>query len=172
MLRMKKPPYAALSHASHSECVACILARATKAMKPIPAKSNIIISDVDTSGHCIWWSAAGIEPSTVSILWSEAVAGEVFVFCLIGPALLADSALCSTDSVPGRRRLGRRGRRRAVVCGRRDNFRFGALNSPAAARLYLCPASSHLDLHDAGAGTRPSGRSIHLRVWLRLLLPC
>jgi PPP family 3-phenylpropionic acid transporter len=36
----------------------------------------------------IWWSAAGIEPSTISILWSEAVAAEVVVFFLIGPALL------------------------------------------------------------------------------------
>jgi PPP family 3-phenylpropionic acid transporter len=36
----------------------------------------------------IWWSAAGIEPSTISILWSEAVAAEVIVFFLIGPALL------------------------------------------------------------------------------------
>ena len=36
----------------------------------------------------IWWSAAGIAPSTISILWSEAVAAEVVVFFLIGPALL------------------------------------------------------------------------------------
>jgi MFS transporter, PPP family, 3-phenylpropionic acid transporter len=36
----------------------------------------------------IWWSAAGIEPSTISLLWSEAVAAEVVVFFVIGPALL------------------------------------------------------------------------------------
>jgi PPP family 3-phenylpropionic acid transporter len=36
----------------------------------------------------IWWSAAEIEPSTISILWSEAVAAEVVVFFVIGPALL------------------------------------------------------------------------------------
>ena len=36
----------------------------------------------------ISWSAAGIEPSAISILWSEAVAAEVVVFFLIGPALL------------------------------------------------------------------------------------
>jgi PPP family 3-phenylpropionic acid transporter len=36
----------------------------------------------------IWWSAAGIEPSAISILWSEAVAAEVVVFFLIGPALI------------------------------------------------------------------------------------
>jgi PPP family 3-phenylpropionic acid transporter len=35
----------------------------------------------------IWWSAAGIEPSAISILWSEAVAAEVVVFFVIGPAL-------------------------------------------------------------------------------------
>ena len=36
----------------------------------------------------IWWSGAGIEPSIISVLWSEAVAAEVVVFFLIGPALL------------------------------------------------------------------------------------
>jgi PPP family 3-phenylpropionic acid transporter len=36
----------------------------------------------------IRWGAAGIEPWTISILWSEAVAAEVIVFFLIGPALL------------------------------------------------------------------------------------
>jgi PPP family 3-phenylpropionic acid transporter len=36
----------------------------------------------------IWWSAAGISPSAISVLWSEAVAAEVVVFFLIGPALL------------------------------------------------------------------------------------
>jgi PPP family 3-phenylpropionic acid transporter len=36
----------------------------------------------------IRWSAAGIETSVISILWSEAVAAEVLVFFLIGPALL------------------------------------------------------------------------------------
>jgi PPP family 3-phenylpropionic acid transporter len=36
----------------------------------------------------IWWSAAGIEPSTISLLWSEAVAAEVVVFFVLGPALL------------------------------------------------------------------------------------
>jgi MFS transporter, PPP family, 3-phenylpropionic acid transporter len=36
----------------------------------------------------IWWSASGIDPSAISILWSEAVAAEVVVFFFIGPALL------------------------------------------------------------------------------------
>lgn len=37
----------------------------------------------------IRWSAAGIGPGAASVLWSEAVAAEVIVFLLIGPALLA-----------------------------------------------------------------------------------
>jgi len=36
----------------------------------------------------IRWSAAGISPATTSMLWSESVAAEVFVFFLVGPALL------------------------------------------------------------------------------------
>jgi PPP family 3-phenylpropionic acid transporter len=37
----------------------------------------------------IRWSAAGISPATVSLLWSESVAAEVLVFFGIGPALVA-----------------------------------------------------------------------------------
>ena len=36
----------------------------------------------------IRWSAAGIGPATVSLLWSESVAAEVFVFFVIGPPLV------------------------------------------------------------------------------------
>ena len=36
----------------------------------------------------IRWSAAGISPVTISLLWSESVAAEVVVFFLIGPALV------------------------------------------------------------------------------------
>jgi PPP family 3-phenylpropionic acid transporter len=36
----------------------------------------------------IRWSAAGISPEISSLLWSEAVAAEVLVFWLIGPALV------------------------------------------------------------------------------------
>jgi MFS transporter, PPP family, 3-phenylpropionic acid transporter len=36
----------------------------------------------------IRWSNAGIGSSVISILWSEAVAAEVFVFFLVGPALI------------------------------------------------------------------------------------
>lgn len=41
-----------------------------------------------TRSQSFWWSAAGIEPATISFLWSEAVAAEVVVFFLIGPALV------------------------------------------------------------------------------------
>jgi PPP family 3-phenylpropionic acid transporter len=36
----------------------------------------------------IRWTAAGISPATVSLLWSESVAAEVLVFFIIGPALI------------------------------------------------------------------------------------
>ena len=36
----------------------------------------------------IRWSAGGMSAATASILWSEAVAAEVLVFFLIGPALV------------------------------------------------------------------------------------
>jgi PPP family 3-phenylpropionic acid transporter len=36
----------------------------------------------------IRWSAAGLDASTISLLWSEAVAAEVVVFFLVGPWLL------------------------------------------------------------------------------------
>src|SRR4030088_874843 len=36
----------------------------------------------------IRWSDAGMDTSVISVLWSEAVAAEVFVFFLIGPALI------------------------------------------------------------------------------------
>jgi MFS transporter, PPP family, 3-phenylpropionic acid transporter len=36
----------------------------------------------------IRWREAGISPATISVLWSEAVAAEVLVFFVIGPALV------------------------------------------------------------------------------------
>ncbi|HET7392848.1 MAG TPA: MFS transporter [Candidatus Binatia bacterium] len=36
----------------------------------------------------IRWSAAGISPGAASLLWSESVAAEVFVFFVVGPALV------------------------------------------------------------------------------------
>jgi PPP family 3-phenylpropionic acid transporter len=55
----------------------------------------IIVSSLVYGSHAmhdafavIRWSAAGIDTSIISVLWSEAVAAEVIVFFLIGPALL------------------------------------------------------------------------------------
>ena len=36
----------------------------------------------------IRWNAAGLAPAVISLLWSEAVAAEVLVFLVIGPALI------------------------------------------------------------------------------------
>ena len=36
----------------------------------------------------IRWNAAGISPTTISLLWSEAVVAEVIVFVLLGPRLV------------------------------------------------------------------------------------
>jgi PPP family 3-phenylpropionic acid transporter len=36
----------------------------------------------------IWWNDAGLGPGITSVLWSEAVAAEVIVFVLVGPALV------------------------------------------------------------------------------------
>ena len=36
----------------------------------------------------IRWSAAGVSPATVSVLWSESVAAEVLVFFIIGPTIV------------------------------------------------------------------------------------
>jgi PPP family 3-phenylpropionic acid transporter len=36
----------------------------------------------------IQWNASGISPTTISVLWSEAVVAEVIVFTLIGPRLV------------------------------------------------------------------------------------
>ena len=42
----------------------------------------------------IRWSDAGMDASVISVLWSEAVASEVMVFFLIGPALLRRIGPC------------------------------------------------------------------------------
>jgi PPP family 3-phenylpropionic acid transporter len=52
----------------------------------------------------IRWSAAGITPATASLLWSESVAAEVFVFFVIGPSLvtrLTPAGALATASVAG-----------------------------------------------------------------------
>ena len=58
-------------------------------------RSLVIVAALILGSHAmhdafavIRWSAAGISPTTVSLLWSESVAAEVLVFFVIGPALV------------------------------------------------------------------------------------
>jgi PPP family 3-phenylpropionic acid transporter len=63
----------------------------------IPAFRNLVlVSALVLGSHAmhdafavIRWTAAGISPAMASLLWSEAVAAEVIVFFLAGPALVA-----------------------------------------------------------------------------------
>ena len=55
----------------------------------------MLVSTLVLSSHAmhdtfavIRWSAAGVTPVTVSVLWSESVAAEVVVFFLVGPSLV------------------------------------------------------------------------------------
>jgi MFS transporter, PPP family, 3-phenylpropionic acid transporter len=47
----------------------------------------------------IRWSDAGMDASVISVLWSEAVASEVMVFFLIGPALLRRIGPCGAAAL-------------------------------------------------------------------------
>jgi MFS transporter, PPP family, 3-phenylpropionic acid transporter len=66
------------------------------ALPRVPAFRNLVlVSALVLGSHAmhdafavIRWSAAGIGPGTASLLWSEAVAAEVLVFFLVGPALV------------------------------------------------------------------------------------
>jgi PPP family 3-phenylpropionic acid transporter len=58
-------------------------------------RTLIVVSTLVYGSHAmhdafavIRWSDAGMDTSVISVLWSEAVAAEVLVFFLIGPALL------------------------------------------------------------------------------------
>jgi MFS transporter, PPP family, 3-phenylpropionic acid transporter len=60
-----------------------------------PFRRLLLVSALVLGSHAmhdafavIRWSAAGISPAAVSVLWSESVAAEVLVFFLIGPALV------------------------------------------------------------------------------------
>jgi MFS transporter, PPP family, 3-phenylpropionic acid transporter len=62
----------------------------------LPAfRTVIVVSALVYGSHALYdafavirWSAAGLDASTISILWAEAVAAEVAVFFLIGPWLI------------------------------------------------------------------------------------
>jgi PPP family 3-phenylpropionic acid transporter len=66
------------------------------ALLRIPAFRNLVlVSALILGSHAmhdafavIRWTAAGITPPMASLLWSEAVAAEVVVFFLVGPALI------------------------------------------------------------------------------------
>jgi PPP family 3-phenylpropionic acid transporter len=60
-----------------------------------PFRNLVLVAALVLGSHAmhdafavIRWSAAGIGPGTASLLWSEAVAAEVLVFFLAGPALV------------------------------------------------------------------------------------
>jgi len=61
-----------------------------------PFRNLVLVAALILGSHAmhdafavIRWNAAGIGPATASLLWSEAVATEVVVFFVIGPALIA-----------------------------------------------------------------------------------
>jgi MFS transporter, PPP family, 3-phenylpropionic acid transporter len=60
-----------------------------------PFRAVIVVSALVYGSHALYdsfavirWSAAGLGTPVISALWSEAVAAEVIVFFLVGPALL------------------------------------------------------------------------------------
>src|SRR4029453_6881873 len=62
----------------------------------LPAfRTVIVVSALVYGSHALYdafagirWSGGGLDASTISILWAEAVAAEVAVFFLIGPWLI------------------------------------------------------------------------------------
>ena len=60
-----------------------------------PFRNLVLVAALILGSHAmhdafavIRWSAAGIDPATASLLWSESVAAEVVVFFVVGPALV------------------------------------------------------------------------------------
>ena len=96
----------------------------------------------------IRWSDAGLAPSVISLLWSEAVAAEVVMFFLVGPALL--------DRLGRRGSAGRGGRSRPLVGGRHDQFPLDVGNCTAAAWPDIRPASPRLHANHGDCRPDPS----------------
>jgi MFS transporter, PPP family, 3-phenylpropionic acid transporter len=73
-----------------------ILVRARELLGLPRFRAVILVSALVFGSHAmhdafavIRWSSAGISTTIISLLWSEAVAAEVIVFFMVGPALLA-----------------------------------------------------------------------------------
>ncbi|UPK30932.1 MFS transporter [Bradyrhizobium sp. 195] len=86
-------PPAATRSSSHA--AAPVLARLYRLLTIPQFRAVILVSALVYGSHAlhdafavIRWSNAGIQPWIMSVLWSEAVAAEVVVFVLVGPALL------------------------------------------------------------------------------------
>jgi PPP family 3-phenylpropionic acid transporter len=86
--RLPDLPTPSFSAAGHASAVSRLLR--------IPRYRNLVlVAALVLGSHAmhdafavIRWSAAGITPAMSSVLWSEAVAAEVIVFFLVGPALV------------------------------------------------------------------------------------
>jgi MFS family permease len=100
----------------------------------------------------IRWNEAGIGPVMTSVLWSEAVAAEVVMFFLIGPALV------NRLGTNGGRGACRRSRCGALVCGGHDDLHHRARHGAAVARIYFRTSSPHMHATDRACCSGPVGR--------------
>nr|WP_283843310.1 MFS transporter [Bradyrhizobium hereditatis] len=87
-------PRVAIQSARHAG-VAQVASEVRKLLALARFRLLVIVSALIYGSHAmhdafavIRWSNAGIDTAVISMLWSEAVAAEVIVFVLIGPALL------------------------------------------------------------------------------------
>jgi MFS transporter, PPP family, 3-phenylpropionic acid transporter len=80
----------------HTRTTAAVRAPAVGVLLRLPRfRMLVLVAALILSSHAmhdafavIRWRAAGVSPAMASVLWSEAVAAEVLVFFLIGPALV------------------------------------------------------------------------------------
>jgi PPP family 3-phenylpropionic acid transporter len=84
-----------LRHARTVEAVRAPASGVRRLLRLPPFRQLVLVAALVLGSHAmhdafavIRWRAAGLSPATVSVLWSEAVAAEVLVFFLIGPALV------------------------------------------------------------------------------------
>ena len=126
----------------------------------LPAFRNLVLAAALVLGShamhdafaVIRWTEAGIGAVTASVLWSEAVAAEVIVFFLIGPALVARLTPAGAIALAAAAGV----LRWAVMAQTDGSRRTGA--GAAAARRDLRPASSCLHARYRALGARRSRR--------------